>query len=142
MDFKTQIKKEIQKVLVELGIGDIEPQLEHPVQEEYGDYSTNVAMKAFGKTEKWASPMELARKIASQIQASRFQILSRVDAAPPGFINFWLSKDALLGELSYVAEKGKSYGKTRAGKRETIVLEHTSPNTNKPLHIGHIRNNV
>lgn len=144
MNFRDEIQEQISKALVELGIDKVKLELEHPVQEEHGDYSTNVAMVAFGKTQKWASPLELAEAIVSLLKADSYQLkaIEKIELAPPGFINFWLSNKALLQELAEACEIGESYGKTRAGRGQSIVLEHTSPNTNKPLHIGHIRNNT
>tara|TARA_B100001173_G_scaffold280945_1_gene264759 strand:- start:41 stop:1819 length:1779 start_codon:yes stop_codon:yes gene_type:complete len=59
-----------------------------------------------------------------------------------GFLNLTISDQYFINELYRIGEI-KNYGfKTRKSDSELIIVEFSSPNTNKPLHLGHIRNNL
>src|SRR3989344_6363430 len=104
----------INKVLKEITKEEIF-QVEVPIREDFGHYSTNLALK-LGK-EKGESPMFLAQKLAAKIKASPSgQIFDRVEAAEPGFVNFWLSEDFLRESFSNVYKARKSYGESQIGK--------------------------
>ncbi len=126
------IVKSLQKAA---GIKDIH--LEFPEYEEHGDYATNVALKL-------KNPKESAKKIVGKLQKDKdlVKIVSKIEVAGPGFINFYLSKEALLKELKGVLKRGDGFGKATNFKAKKYLVEHTSPNTIKTLHVGHVRNNV
>lgn len=149
----------------EAGVRDAE--LEVPENEEFGDYSSNIAFQLFEKIKNQKllpyqrgkvlptkikeaylsskSPKELAEVIASGIRNSRLKtrdFLDRVEVAGEGFINFWLSQEALIFVLKEVLKKKESFGRSEILRGKKYLLEHTSPNTIKTLHIGHVRNNV
>lgn len=59
------------------------------------------------------------------------------------YINVFLPKDKIAEKtLRAVIEQGKNYGKTESLKGKKIMVEFSSPNTNKPLHLGHLRNDA
>jgi arginyl-tRNA synthetase len=59
-----------------------------------------------------------------------------------GFLNLSISTDFWLNQLSLINEN-QNFGFTEAGEdSELVMIEYSSPNTNKPLHLGHIRNNL
>ena len=111
---------------VEIKLEDII--LEHPTVEEFGDYSTNIALRLAKQLK--LNPQEMAEKI---IAGQTFPATASVRA---GFINFTLPKEFLVSEMQKV---DKDYGK-RSKNNQKIVIELVSPNINKPLHIGHLRN--
>ncbi|MEM4298415.1 MAG: arginine--tRNA ligase [Nitrososphaerota archaeon] len=86
------------------------------------------------------NPLELARDIVSRL--GRGELIGRVEAAPPGYINFyadWLRfSEYTLNEV--VRLGAKDYGGSREGEGRVVLVEHTSVNPNKALHIGHARN--
>ncbi|MBN2222235.1 MAG: arginine--tRNA ligase, partial [Vallitaleaceae bacterium] len=143
--------------------------LETPEREEYGDYSSNVAMQLFSKSEirstKYEtnskskisnskqgtnksiaaghnSPRELAEKIAEQLRRDKElqKIVERIEVAGPGFINFHLTRSVLVKELENILSTGDKYGKTHTLKNKKIMVEFAHPNTHKAFHIGHLRN--
>ena len=104
-----------------------------------GDYSTSVAF-AVAKNLK-CSPLEAAQKIATALEFSDDAV--RAQAVAPGYINFWLSTQALVDALAAVRAKGDTYGGGQlADQKQTWLIEHTSANPNKAMHLGHLRNNV
>lgn len=82
-------------------------------------------------------PQLIAEDIASKIHVSG--TVARV-AAANGYVNFYANWGALGREIvSAIRKKKEDYGHAAATK-EKIMIEYSSPNTNKPLHIGHLRN--
>jgi arginyl-tRNA synthetase len=127
--------------------------LEHPGEEEHGDYATNVALKIKSQKSKvktkskisnLKNPREIAEVIAEKLRQDQelMKVMNKVEVAGAGFINFWLKKEVLVGELSEIVKKRDKYGLGAWGKGKTWLLEHTSPNPNKAMHLGHLRNNV
>jgi len=119
-----------------------EVDLEFSEYPEFGDYTTNVAMVIAKKN--GGNPRKLAEEIVSKllINKSTNQPFDRVEVAGPGFINFWLKKDALVDNLIQIDGAKEKYGTSDLGKGRVWGIEHTSPNPNKAMHLGHLRNNV
>ncbi|MFA6494932.1 MAG: arginine--tRNA ligase [Candidatus Paceibacterota bacterium] len=104
-----------------------------------GDYATSVAFVV--ARELKCAPLEVAQKIIGAIVLS--DGIARVEAVAPGYINFWLSGDILHRELGDIHLRGDKYGgDSLAEKNQTWLIEHTSANPNKAMHLGHLRNNV
>ncbi len=129
--FISKIKKIVQAVLPD----DVAValQIEHPQSREHGDFSTNVAMQL-------ASQMK--KGLVAQIQENTGDDFEAIEAVAPGFINFTLSKKTLLHELSLILMAGDRYGASKSGAGKKAIIEHTSVNPNKSMHVGHIRNSV
>ena len=121
-------------------IEDIDPKIEFPSDSKNGDFSTSVAM-VLAKREG-EKPLDLAQKIASEIEKIKPEYISKVEAVQPGFINFFLSKEYFSSEIKNVLEQDKNYGKSELYKGKKILVEHSSPNLFKPFHIGHVMNNT
>jgi len=128
---KDDILKAIQKAS---GVNEVN--LEAPEIESHGDFSTNVAMQLPSK-----NPRENAEKIVEKLKKDKelTKIVEKIEVAGPGFINFWISQTALFANLADIKEM---YGLGSKLKGKNVLLEHTSPNTIKTLHVGHVRNNI
>lgn len=115
----------------DLGLGDIV--IEHSRDSAHGDYSTNVAMRScrlFGM-----KPRDLAEKLIPEMKSDAIE---KIEIAGPGFINFFLKKDALQSVIEKVLEQGDSYGRLpKNGKK--IDIEYVSANPTGDLHLGHTR---
>ena len=59
-----------------------------------------------------------------------------------GFLNLQVSNEAWLNEFIRMRSVKSGYSFSEKGKGSTTLIEYSSPNTNKPLHLGHIRNNL
>ncbi len=59
-----------------------------------------------------------------------------------GFLNLQVSNRAWLDEFVKMRSEDSGYSFSETGKGQTTLIEYSSPNTNKPLHLGHIRNNL
>ncbi len=109
---------------------------------EFGDYATNVAMMIFKKLHNTpdGGPAGLAKQFAKKIQElDHRQTFAKVESAG-GFINFTLRNSYLGSLIKNLAEQVVIAPAENAPKK--VVFEYSSPNTNKPLHIGHTRNDT
>ena len=86
--------------------------------------------------------MELAKEFATRITAEApAGFFQKVEAAAPGFINFWLSNETVQKELEKVSGD-KRYGESAVGKKKTVIVEYSAPNIAKLMHVGHMRNTI
>ncbi|OGM87536.1 arginine--tRNA ligase [Candidatus Woesebacteria bacterium RIFOXYD1_FULL_40_21] len=134
---REEITKALQKATGEKNI-----QIEFPDNEAHGDFSTNIALVLAKKKAK--NPREYAEEIVSKLNKvpNLAEIVEKIEIAGPGFINFWLSKESLSDNLKEILSKKENYGKSDSLKGKSYLVEHTSPNTIKTLHVGHVRNNT
>ena len=87
---------------VATGVPKEEIKLDFPEREEFGDFSTNVALQIKNKkNEKKKNPSVLSENIIKKLKEDKdlSKIISKIEAAGPGFINFFLSEDALFDIL-------------------------------------------
>ncbi len=115
-------------------------QLERPKSLEFGDLTSNVAMILASKEKK--SPQDLANGIITELKQSSgvMDVCDDIRVVAPGFINFYIKTDLIQQELDVILDD-KKYGSSEIGKNKKVIIEYSSPNTNKPLHVGHLRNN-
>lgn len=138
MDQAAKIIAALQRALAELDVLDIVPTLEHPAELAHGDWATSVALAASKVAKK--SPRALADEIVKKL--GEIDGVVEVTIAGPGFINFSLSRKFFADSLADINAIGTEWGKNAHFKNQIWVVEHTSPNPNKAMHIGHLRNNV
>jgi arginyl-tRNA synthetase len=118
-----------------------EPMLEEPPSQEFGQLASSISFE-LAKTLKTRAP-EIAKKIASQIELSKYALVGRVEPAGSGYVNFHLDfSKAARQILTAAVSAGKNYGLEPAAEPKRIVVEHTSANPSGPLHLGHARNTI
>ena len=106
MDIKQKIKNLIKEALKNLKIESKEILLEHPLDLEMGDYSTNVAM-VYAKQLK-ISPKDLAEKIVTKISSRQgLAEIEKVEVAGAGFINFYLSRDFFTENVAEILKQNE-----------------------------------
>ena len=139
-DFETRIYEAVREAVK--AAWDIEAEeglyvVETPQNPDFGDYSTNVAMKLSRTLRR--NPMDIAAPIVQELE----RLLPEADSvtvARPGFINFKLKQDALSGLIDKVIAAGEDYGRNDSGRGKRVLVEWVSANPTGRLHCGHARN--
>ncbi len=147
-EFYTEMRNRIIELIRAVAGGKIEFSVEPVENPAFGHYATNVGMRVAALRAAGKSPsanrtaFEVARELAAKIKASDKEgFFDRVEAAPPGFINFWLSKRAIQESFKKVEESRKSQSANR-GMDGTVVIDYSHPNIAKPMSVAHLRSTI
>src|SRR6056297_2482586 len=113
--------------------------VEVPPNDQFGDFSTNVAMINAKRAK--SSPRKLAEKIVDVLKEN--PNIQRLEIAGPGFINLFLSQEFYQKKLKAILnEESQAYFTTNLGNGQKIQLEFVSANPTGPLTVGHGRQAV
>ncbi len=110
--------------------------VEIPKDNTNGDYSTNIAMRLTKILKK--NPHEIAETLKEKLLQD-LEDVKDIDIAGPGFINFWLKKDAMADIINTIIDANEKYGHSDHGKGLKVLEEYVSANPTGPLHCGHAR---
>ena len=115
-----------------------EAPVEMITKEQHGDYTSNLAFSLAKKRSisPWQAAQEIEAKIAKE---SKPPWIEKIEIKPPGFINFYLSKKWVAGQLYQILEQKEKFGSGKEGKGQKILVEFVSANPTGPLHIGNAR---
>jgi arginyl-tRNA synthetase len=134
---REEIQAELARVAASLGAPpEVTVELETPREKSHGDLATNLAM-VLAKPLRTA-PRKLAERIVAELRLPP-GIVSSVEIAGPGFINFRLAAEELAGVLHAVLAAGSRFGRSDAGRARPVNVEFVSANPTGPLHVGHGR---
>jgi arginyl-tRNA synthetase len=106
-------------------------------QDTFGHYQCNSALKL--AKELKLNPRQVAQKMVDAIGST--PMLYKVEIAGPGFINLWIDSSFLSHELEEMVKDPK-LGLPRLKNPKKIIVEFSSPNVAKELHVGHLRSTI
>lgn len=135
--FFDEIRSTVTKISSDLGYPEANFEVSSASKQEFGDASCNIGFllaRPLGK-----KPSEIAQSIADKFVQGKGTMIKEVNVHPSGYLNFVADHANLI--LSVItSSEDSNYGRFDLGKNARIVVEHTSVNPNKALHIGHVRN--
>lgn len=139
--------KELQKEGVFFDFQIPEIKIEVPEEKNYGDYATNIGMQLSSLIKK--DSKVIARDIVEKIFLDKNlyikakSIFDKLDSnkmiAGPGFINFFLKKEYIQGQVGEIIKQREKFGQLKIGKKQKLNVEFISANPTGPLHIGNGR---
>ena len=111
--------------------------VEHPAQESYGDYSSNISLEIAKIAKK--NPIEIAELIKLEINKEKPELFEKVEIAKPGFVNFFLSKEYLQKQVAKILKEKEKFGQLNIGRNKKVQVEFISANPTGPLTVGNAR---
>ncbi|MHA1409093.1 MAG: arginine--tRNA ligase [Candidatus Odinarchaeia archaeon] len=144
-EFKSNVTTLIQKTLEDKGWGlpkkDLKYFIEEPPDNKLGDMATTICFNLSKKLRK--APIEIAKEFIEGINLEKTPLIKKVEIAGAGYLNFfvnWLKFTELV--LKTIENEQEEYGSLNIGKNQKVIVEHTSANPTKPIHLGTLRTAV
>src|SRR3989344_5460915 len=131
------LKDALKRTLDGMGVSEAEIQIEHPGELAHGDYATGAALQYAKRA--GTKPRELAEKIVEKLGS--IEGVSKIEVAGAGFINFYLSPEAISGVIEE-ARTNERWGANSNQEGKKTIVEYTDPNPFKEFHIGHLVTNA
>ncbi len=132
------LSRRLTKALDAFGVKDASLVFETPPDQKFGDLSTPVCMGLARTLKK--NPRQIASDLQAFLSKETVPYISKIEIAGPGYLNFYYDPSAFMtlvhGTIGFLADK---YGTSDMGDGKKVIVEHTSTNPNKPIHLGTAR---
>lgn len=137
MNLHQTVSQEAEQAFAAAGIAGAPVVLQPAKNADFGDFQINGVMGAAKQAKQ--NPRELAQKVADALAGSA--VIDSAEVAGPGFINLRLNA-GFLAEHLRAALNDTRCGVAETANKQTVIIDYSSPNLAKEMHVGHLRSSI